>query len=96
MQELRNHFKLKEQENFPERANNEIYLCSLINMAFKTEMMKILKELRLNIKEIRADMDRNSYYFRKELENIRRSQEKIRKFICRDANLVEGTKEQNE
>ena len=37
--------------------------------------MKILKELRANIKELRADMNSNADYFRKKLENIRRSQE---------------------
>ena len=32
--------------------------------------MKILKELRLNIKELRADMNSNADSFRKELENM--------------------------
>ena len=50
---------------------------------FKKEIMKILKELRVNMKELRADMNSNADYFRKELENIRRNQEK---FICRDEN----------
>ena len=39
--------------------------------------MKILKELRLNMKELKADMNSNADYFRKELENIRRNQEKL-------------------
>ena len=34
--------------------------------------MKILKELRQNIKELRADMNSNADSFRKELENIRK------------------------
>ena len=38
--------------------------------------MKILKELRLNIKELK-DMNHNADSFRKELENIMRSQEKL-------------------
>ena len=37
---------------------------------FKKEMVKILKELRV-------DMNSNADYFRKELENVRRSQEKL-------------------
>ena len=45
-------------------------------MKFKKETVKILKELRGNVKELRADMDNNEDYFRKEIENIRRSQEK--------------------
>ena len=42
--------------------------------------MKILKELRLNIKELRADMNNNADYFRKE------ESRKTRKLICRDIN----------
>ena len=39
--------------------------------------MEILKELRANIKEARVDMSSNADYFRKEIENIRRNQEKL-------------------
>ena len=54
-------------------------LCSLTDTKFKKEVMKVLKELRL-------DMNSKADYFRKELETIRRSQKKKkeRKFICRD------------
>ncbi|MBA7567441.1 hypothetical protein ES708_09153 [subsurface metagenome] len=45
MKMLRNHSQLKEQENSPEAANNEIDLCSLIDTEFKKETVKILKEL---------------------------------------------------
>ena len=38
--------------------------------------MKILKELRANMKELKVHMNGNADYFRKELENIR-SQEKL-------------------
>ena len=75
MKKLRNHSQLKEQKNSPEVANNETDLRSLIDTEFKREIMKILKELRLNIKELREDMNSNADSFRKELENIRRSQE---------------------
>ena len=37
--------------------------------------VKILKELRKNLKGLREDMNSNADYFRKDLENIRRSQE---------------------
>ena len=40
-------------------------------------MVKILKELIANTKELRLDMNSKADYFRKELENIRRSQEKL-------------------
>ena len=46
---LRNHSQLKEQ-NSHEAANNERDLCSLIDTEFKRKVVKILKELRLNIK----------------------------------------------
>ena len=39
--------------------------------------MKVLKELRVNMKELRVDMDSNEDYFRENLENIKRIQEKL-------------------
>ena len=77
MKKLRSHSQLKEQEYLPEAANNETDLCSLADIEFKREVVKILKELRLNIKELRTDMNSNADSFRKELENIRKSQEKL-------------------
>ena len=76
MKKPRNHSQLKEQVYSPEGENNETDLCSLTDTEFKKETVKILKELRGNVKELRADMDSNADYFRKEIENIRRSQEK--------------------
>ena len=67
MKKLRDHSQLKEQDNSPEGANNEIDLCNLIDTEFKKEVMKMLKELRVG-------MNSNAGYFRKELETIRRSQ----------------------
>ena len=61
----------------PKAVNNETDLCSLIDIEFKREIVKILKELRLNIKTLREDMTSNADSFRKELENIRRRQEKL-------------------
>ena len=49
MKKPRNHDQLKEQ-NSPEAANNETDLCSLTDIEFKRKIVKILKELRLNIK----------------------------------------------
>ena len=54
-----------------------------------------MKEIREDMKELRADMNSNADYFRKELENIRRSQEKIRKLICRVTSWVKGIEGQN-
>ena len=51
--------------------------------------MKILKELR-------DDVNSNADTLRKEIENIRKSQEKIRKLIGTDTNLTKGSKNQNE
>jgi len=39
--------------------------------------VKILKELRMKMQELRVDMNCNADYFRKELENIRKNQEKL-------------------
>ena len=68
----RNGSQLKEQEQSPAAANNERDLCSLIDTEFKREVVKILQELRLKIKELRADMNSNADSFRKELENNKR------------------------
>ena len=48
MKKFRNHSQLKEQENSPETVNNETDFCSLTETEFKREVVKILKELRLN------------------------------------------------
>ena len=77
MKKLRKHSQLKVQENSPEAANNETDLYSLIETEFKREIMKILKELRLDTKELRVDMNNNVHYFRKEMGNIRRNMEKV-------------------
>ena len=76
MKKLRNHSQLKEQENSPKAVNNVTYLCTVTDIEFKREIVKIEKELRLNIKELRVDMNSNADSFRKELENKRMSQEK--------------------
>ena len=70
IKKFRNHSQLKEQENSPEAANNKIDLCSLTDLEFKREIVKILKELR-------EDMNSNADALKKELENIRRSQGKL-------------------
>ena len=70
MTKLRNCSQLKQQENSPEGAINDIDLCILTETKFKQEIVKVTEELR-------ADMNINADYFRKELENIRRSQEKL-------------------
>ena len=77
MKKLKNHSQLKEQENSPEVPNDEKDLCSLRDIEFKRDVVKILKELRLDMKELRTDTNSNADYSRKELENIRRSQEKL-------------------
>ena len=63
----RNHSQLKEQENSPEGANNEMDLCSQTDTEFKRQIMKILKKLIM-------DTNNNADYFKKEL---RTSQEKV-------------------
>jgi len=70
MNKLRNHPQSNQQETSPKAVNNETDLCSLTDLEFKREIVKILKELR-------EDMNSNADSLRKELENIRRSQEKL-------------------
>ena len=69
MKKLRNHPYSNQQENSPKAVNNETDLSSLTDLEFKREIVMILKELR-------EDRNSNADSFRKELEIIRRSQEK--------------------
>ena len=70
MKKHRNHSQVKEQDNSPKAIINETDLCNLTDIEFKRDVMKILRELR-------EDMNSNADSFRRELENIRRSQEKL-------------------
>ena len=70
MKKHRNHSQLKQQENSPKAINNETDLCSLTDIEFKREKVKIMKELR-------EDVNSNADSLRKELGNMRRSQEKL-------------------
>ena len=70
MKKLRNHPHLSQQENSPKAVNNETDLCSQTDLEFKSEIVKILKQLR-------EDVNSNAASLRKELQNIRRSQEKL-------------------
>ena len=70
MKKLRNHPQLNQQENSPKAVHNETELCRLTDLEFKREIVKILKELR-------EDMNSNADSIRKELVNIRRSQDKL-------------------
>ena len=70
MKKLRNHSQLNQQENSPKAVNKETDLCRLADIELKWGTVKILKELR-------EDMNSNADSFRKKLENIRRSQEKL-------------------
>ena len=70
MKKLRNHSQLKQQENSAKAVNNETNLCTLTGSEFKREIVKILKELCENMYG-KADS------LRKDVDNIRRSQEKL-------------------
>ena len=58
--------QLKQQENSPKAVNKETDLCSLTDLEFKREIVKIMKELR-------EDINSSTDSLRKKLENIRRS-----------------------
>ena len=68
MKKLRNHPQLNQQENSPKAVNKETSLCSMTDLEFEREIVKILKE-------IREDRNSNADTLRKKLENIRRNQE---------------------
>ena len=76
MKKPRNHSQLKEQENSPEGKNNKTDLCSLIDWVQRGdgENTEVIKG---EYEGIRTDIGSDADYFRKGLENIRRSQEKL-------------------
>ena len=70
MKKQRNYSQSKEQEKSPKRINNETGLFSLPDTEFRTEVIKMLKELRKII-------NRNTDHFNKELKTINRNQSKL-------------------
>ena len=80
MRMFRNNSKLKDQDNSPEGGNNESDLCSPADTAFRKETMKMQRDLRVG-------MNRYADYFRKVLENIRWSQEKLKKIHLQNCKL---------
>ena len=58
--------------------------------------MKILKELRANMKELRVDTKSNEDYFRKRLKNKRRSQEKSENSFAETRVEIKTLRGQNE
>ena len=78
MKKLRNYFQLKEQENLLEGANKETDFCSCSNRhQVQKEDSENTEGIMVTMKELRVDMNNNEDYFREELENISRSQEKL-------------------
>ena len=78
MKKLRKQSPLKQKENSAEAVKNETDLGHLRDNEFKKEILKILKELRVKMMALRVDINSNADYFKKEIENIRRSQEKFK------------------
>ena len=70
MQRYRSHSQLKDKQKSLEGTNNKTDLFSLTDKKFKKDVMKILKKLRKTI-------DRNTDYYKQELEIIRKIQEKL-------------------
>ena len=75
MKKLRNHSQLKQQQNSSKAVNNETETCSLADLEFERETVKILKKLR-------EDMNSNADSLRKELKNVSRSQELENSFVA--------------
>ena len=73
MKKQRNFFQLEEQ-NSPERTNNETDLSSLLDLKFKKEVIKILKELRKIISKNADHCKRTRNYKHESIE--------IRQFNC--------------
>ena len=59
MKKLRNHSQLNQQENSPKAVYSETELCSLTDLEFKREIVKILKELREDMNSMQTPSERN-------------------------------------
>ena len=59
MKKLRNHSQLNQQENSPKAVKNETDFCSLTDLEFKREIVKILKELREDLTVMQTLSERN-------------------------------------
>ena len=60
VEEAQKPFSFKTKDNSPKAVNNETEFYSLTDTEFKREIVKILKELRLNIKELKEDINGNA------------------------------------
>ena len=80
MKKLRKHSTLEEKENSTEAANNETDLYSVTDTEFQREILKILKELRVNMMKLRVEIKANTDYFRKVLENKEEPRKKENSF----------------
>ena len=77
MKKQTNHSQSKDQENSPERTNSKTDLFSLTDTKFKKNVMKVLKKLR-------KTTNRNADYHKKELDTMRRSQEKLENLLAKE------------
>ena len=59
MKKQRNYFRLKEQEKFPQRGNNENDLASLLDPEFRREIIIFLNSYRTLLIEIQITVTRN-------------------------------------
>ena len=76
MKTLSNHSQLKDRRiHLKEKTWNRP--LQPIRTKFKKEMVKILKEIRTNMKELKEDVNGNADDFETELENTMRSLEKL-------------------
>ena len=76
MKKLRSNSQLKEQVNSPEAAYNEIDLCSSNRHWVQKEDSENTEGIKGEYEEIESRYN-NANCFRKELQNIRRNQEKL-------------------
>ena len=56
---MRNHPQSNQQENTPKAVNNETDLCSLTDLEAKREIVKVLKEVREDMKVMQTPSERN-------------------------------------
>ena len=91
----RNHPQLKEKEEYPKRVLNEIEASNLSGIEFKIMVIRMLKKLRENQKELYGsykELSRNYTSMRKDIKTMNKSQEEIQNTISELKNTLQGIK----
>ena len=91
----RNNPQSERKEESPERLLNKIEATKLSDIKFKIMVIRMLKELSENFKELQGsikELTMNYNSMKKDIENINKTQEEMKNIISKMKNTVKGIK----